>query len=199
MQSIMETKEDRIVAAAFDLFFRHGYRKVGMSDIAQASDMSRPSLYATFANKEAIFAELVRRQCARNLEQTRARLHQVSGLRERLSCVFAIWLIEPVATVIDSENATEMLVDCARFAPQAVADLYAQLEFQLIEVLEPVITDTTALTANDIARILRLASTSLKVSAENLQDLQRMVDGLVVMAVATVQVPKGRATLKNAD
>lgn len=195
----METKEDRIVAAAFELFFRHGYRKVGMSDIAQASDMSRPSLYAAFANKEAIFAELVRRQCTRNLEETRARLHRTSGLQARLGCVFAIWLIEPVATVIDSENATEMLADCAKFAPQAVAELYTQLELQLIEVLQPEVPDTAALTASEMARILRLASTGLKTSTESLVDLQRMVEGLVIMAVATVQATRLQPMAKNTD
>lgn len=195
----METKDDRIVAAAFELFFRHGYRKVSMSDIAQASEMSRPSLYTTFANKEAIFAELVRRQCARNLAETRARLHKISGLRARLGCVFAIWLIEPVATVIDSENATEMLANCAEFAPQAVADLYVQLELQLVEVLQPVVPETAALTAAEIARILRLASTGLKTTADNLQDLQRMVDGLVVMAVAAVQATDAPMRVKDSD
>lgn len=199
MLSTMETKEDRIVTAAFELFFRHGYRKVSMSDIALASDMSRPSLYAAFANKEAIFAELVRRQCARNLEETHARLHRISGLQARLACVFAIWLIEPVATVIDSENATEMLADCAQFAPQAVAQLYTQLELQLIQVLQPEVPDTAALTASEMARILRLASTGLKTSTESLLDLQRMVEGLVIMAIATVQATRLQPMSKNTD
>jgi AcrR family transcriptional regulator len=185
MLTVMETKEDRIAAAALELFLRHGYRKVGMSDIAQASDMSRPSLYAAFANKDAIFAELVRRQCERNLDETRARLHLTSGLQARLHCVFDIWLIEPVASVIDSDNATELLANCGEFAPQAVADLYGHMEALLIEVLQPGVTEKAALTARDIARILRLASTGLKASAENLPDLRRMVDGLVTMAVAS--------------
>lgn len=186
MLTAMETKEDRIAAAAFELFLRHGYRKVGMSDIAQASDMSRPSLYAAFANKDAIFAELVRRQCARNLAETHARLHRISGVQARLKCVFDIWLIEPVASVIDSENATELLTNCAEFAPQAVADLYAQMEELLIEVLTPVVSEKAALDVRDMARILRSASTGLKATAQTIPDLQRMVDGLVVMAVAAV-------------
>lgn len=182
----MQTKEDRIVDAAFQLFYRHGYRKVSMSDVAEATQMSRPSLYAAFANKEAIFAELVRRQCERNLAETTARLHQASGLQQRLSCVFDIWLIESVASVIDSENATELLANCGEYAPQAVADLYEQMEAQLVAVLEPEMSDQSTLTVGDIARILRLASTGIKTSTENLPELRRMVQGLIAMAVAAL-------------
>jgi len=186
MLPIMDTKEDRIVAAAFELFLRHGYRKVSMSDISEAAQMSRPSLYASFANKEAIFAELVRRQKERNLSETCARLHHVSGLQAQLSCVFDIWLIEPVATVIDSKNATELLANCAEFAPQALADLYQALEQQLIAVLQPHVSEQSLLPAANIARILRLASGGIKAATDNLEELQRMVDGLLLMAVTTM-------------
>ncbi|MDB6144550.1 MAG: TetR family transcriptional regulator [Pseudomonas sp.] len=182
----MQTKEDRIVDAAFQLFYRHGYRKVSMSDVAQATQMSRPSLYASFANKEAIFAELVRRQCARNLAETLARLHQAKGIEQRLSCVFDIWLIEPVASVIDSENATELLANCGEYAPHAVADLYEQMEAQLIAVLEPEMGARSTMNVADIARILRLASTGIKGSTENLSELRRLVQGLIGMAVAAI-------------
>lgn len=92
-----------------------------------------------------------------------------------------------------------MLADCAQFAPQAVADLYAQLELQLIEVLQPEVPETAALTASEMARILRLASIGLKASTESLLDLQRMVEGLVIMAVATVQATRFQPMSKNAD
>jgi AcrR family transcriptional regulator len=182
----MQTKEDRIVDAAFELFYRHGYRKVSMSDVAEATQMSRPSLYASFANKEAIFAELVRRQCTRNLAETAARLHQANGLQQRLSCVFDIWLIEPVASVIDSQNATELLANCGEYAPQAVAELYEQMETQLVAVLEPEMSAKSTLPVRDIARILRLASTGIKTSTESLPELRRLVQGLIAMAAAAL-------------
>ncbi|WP_297831385.1 TetR/AcrR family transcriptional regulator [Pseudomonas sp.] len=180
----MQTKEDRIIDASFQLFLRHGYRKVSMSDVAEAALMSRPSLYASFANKEAIFAELVRRQCERNLAETTARLNHVRGLHERLSCVFDIWVIEPVASVIDSENATELLANCAEFAPQALADLYEQMEAQLVAVLSDYPTGGSSQAAKDTARILRLAGSGIKSSTENLPELRRLVSGLISMAVA---------------
>lgn len=188
----MDSKEDRITGVALELFLRHGYRKVSMSDVAEAAQMSRPSLYASFANKEAIFAELIRRQQQRNLAQIEARLHRFNDLQAQLGCVFDIWLIEPISSVIDSENATEMLANCAAYAPQAFADLYQGMEQTLITVLTPHISAQSLLPASDIARILRLASHGIKASTENLQELRQMVDGLLVMAVAAVADQRSR-------
>lgn len=185
----MKTKEDRIIEAAFQMFFSYGYRKAGMSDIADAANMSRPSLYASFANKGAIFSEMVGRQSQRNLAATRERLHLVNGLHERLACVFDIWVIEPASTVINSENATELLASCAEFAPRAVADLYDEMEAQLVAVLEPEVDGASPLQAAKVARILRLATSGIKASAGNLPDLREAINGLICMVVVTVRRP----------
>lgn len=185
----MQTKEDRILEAALQLFLRHGYRKVNMSEIAEATQMSRPSLYAAFANKEAIFAEMVYRQCALNLQETAQRLPRATSLRERLACIFDIWLIEPVASVIDSENAAELLANCAEYAPAAVANTYARMEQQLVAVLDLEAEQPPAMPNTELAHLLRLATTSMKASAENLSQLRKRVEGLTIMAVATLQMP----------
>ncbi|HEX5802871.1 MAG TPA: TetR/AcrR family transcriptional regulator [Azospira sp.] len=45
---------DRIVAAAFELFERNGYEAVTMEQIAAAADVAKATLYAYFPVKEAI-------------------------------------------------------------------------------------------------------------------------------------------------
>ena len=57
----MESKIDKILAAAYGLLHKHGLRKVTMSDIAEAAGISRPTLYAEFANKDAILTAIVER------------------------------------------------------------------------------------------------------------------------------------------
>jgi AcrR family transcriptional regulator len=185
----MDPREDRIINAAFDLFLRHGYRKVSMSDIAAASAMSRPTLYAAFENKEAIFATLVRRSCAQNDAATALRLPAVAaqGLTAQLACLFDIWVIEPAASVIDSVNGVDMMSNCGTYAPEALAAIYARLEAHLAAVLAPAMRSGQQLTAGDIAYILRVATTGIKASADNLPDLRRVVAGMITMAVATVQ------------
>lgn len=180
--------------AAFQLFLRHGYRKVGIGDIAEAAQMSRPSLYAAFANKEAIFAAMVRRQRERCLAESGVRLRPGQDLQTRLRHLFDIWVLEPTASVIGSENGTELLARSAEWAPEALAEVYAQLEAQLRATLQPEVHAQAALSAADLAYILRLATTSLKASADNEADLRRLIGGLIAMTVATVRAGGGEGT-----
>lgn len=183
----MDPKETRIIDAAFALFYQHGYRKVSMSDIAEASGMSRPTLYAAFENKEAIFAALILRQRARNEVATAQRLPRSTGLAAQLACLFDIWVVEPAASVIDSPNGIDMMANCAVYAEGALTDLYAHFEAHLTAVLAPALRDDAALGAADIAYILRVATTGIKASADSLPALRRVVAGMIAMAVATAR------------
>jgi len=183
----MDSREEHIINTAFTLFYQHGYRKVSMSDIAGASQMSRPTLYAAFDNKEAIFAALVSRQRARNEVATGQRLPGATGLPAQLACLFDIWVLEPAASVMDSPNGIDMMANCATYAAGALADMYASLEAHLAAALAAAMRDRQAMGAADMAYILRVATTGIKASADNLPDLRRVVAGMITMAVATVQ------------
>lgn len=52
-------RRDLIVAAATELFYRHGYDKVGMNDIADAVSISRPALYRHFSGKQDLLAAVL--------------------------------------------------------------------------------------------------------------------------------------------
>ena len=51
--------KQRIIDAAFETFFMHGYEGASLSDIAKAVGIRKASLYTHFASKEAIFLELL--------------------------------------------------------------------------------------------------------------------------------------------
>ena len=115
----MEPKEDKILAAAYQLFNQHGFRKVTMSDIAQAAAMSRPSLYAAFANKEAVFGAMSAQHIARAELTLSERLPGATTLREKLAVLFDVWVIEPFASVVDSPAGLDLLAGAADYAPDA--------------------------------------------------------------------------------
>jgi AcrR family transcriptional regulator len=50
----------RILAAAADLFYRHGIRAVGVEAIAEAADTNKMTLYRHFASKDELVAEYLR-------------------------------------------------------------------------------------------------------------------------------------------
>ena len=50
-----EFNPDEALAAALDVFWRKGFEGASMTDLTDAMGITRPSLYATFGNKEALF------------------------------------------------------------------------------------------------------------------------------------------------
>ena len=54
-----ERKRDAIVEAATEIFLRNGYRGTSMDDIAAAAGVSKQTVYSHFADKEALFLDIV--------------------------------------------------------------------------------------------------------------------------------------------
>src|ERR1043166_6425707 len=56
---------ERIVAAACDLFYRHGIRAVGVEAIAEAAGTNKMPLYRHFSSKDELVAECLRQVAAK--------------------------------------------------------------------------------------------------------------------------------------
>lgn len=57
------SKPAQILEAAATLFLQHGYGAVSMDAIAKEAGVSKATLYAHFAGKDALFATLVKQEC----------------------------------------------------------------------------------------------------------------------------------------
>src|SRR5436305_14837768 len=53
---------ERILAAASDLFYRHGVRAVGVETIAEAAGTNKMTLYRHFPSKDVLVAEYLRQK-----------------------------------------------------------------------------------------------------------------------------------------
>src|ERR1700722_7231288 len=56
-------KRRKMLDAATDLFVSKGYGAVSMDAVARAADVSKATLYAHFASKDALFATIIRDAC----------------------------------------------------------------------------------------------------------------------------------------
>ncbi len=59
------TRTARILDAAREMFLAHGYGATSMDALARCAGVSKATIYAHFAGKEALFAALVSAECAR--------------------------------------------------------------------------------------------------------------------------------------
>lgn len=55
---------DRLLDAALRLFARKGFESASVRELAEAADVTRPTLYYHFGSKEGLYLELVERLCA---------------------------------------------------------------------------------------------------------------------------------------
>jgi AcrR family transcriptional regulator len=47
---------DRLIVTATDLFYRRGFRAVGVEEVVLASGVTKPTLYRNFASKDELGA-----------------------------------------------------------------------------------------------------------------------------------------------
>ena len=55
----MSGKDNKIISAAYDCFIRYGVKRTTMGDVAQAAGVSRPTLYASYSNKEELLGGVI--------------------------------------------------------------------------------------------------------------------------------------------
>ncbi len=55
-----EAKRAAILTAAFALFLRHGFRRTTLDEIAAAAAVAKPTVYAYFADKDALYVAVVK-------------------------------------------------------------------------------------------------------------------------------------------
>jgi AcrR family transcriptional regulator len=106
---------DRIIAAARDLFYRHGIRAVGVDAIAEAAGTNKMTLYRHFDSKDALVAEYLRRLAAEKHDVWSAlEAAHPGNPRAQLEA----WLVEAARNVSDPTSRGCALANAAVELPE---------------------------------------------------------------------------------
>ena len=93
-----ETKR-RIIDAAYELFYKGGFARVGVDDIAEAAGVTKRTLYYHFDSKDALVAAVLEVQNALMLTRIQRWAGRASGnpasVVEKLFAEFAAWARRP--------------------------------------------------------------------------------------------------------
>ncbi len=181
-----DQRRQKIIEAAFETFLRYGFRRTTMDDIAQQVGLSRPTLYLTFPNKEAIFRAVVETGQDRMLTEISAGLPGQGSLASGLRYAFEIWVVQPEAMTARSPAAEELLNTPFDFAKDVFDDGARRLGDLLAELITAAVIDPAALQppAQARARVLVAATRGCKTAARDADDLRQLVEDLVDMTVA---------------
>ena len=72
---------DRALAAVRDAFWQNGFSATSLDDLSSATGMNRPSLYAAFGDKRALYLTTLKQQAAGMTRATTAAMGLPGGLR----------------------------------------------------------------------------------------------------------------------
>ena len=184
-----EAKKARVIEAAQAVFFRYGYRRVTMGDLAEAAGVSRPALYLLFCNKESIFQATLVAFTSRALAELRAGLPAQPTPRDKLRFAFEVWAVQPFRLLMDSPDAKE-IIDCRLpFAKATLDQSYAAFEAELAAILAPLAARAPAQSPDSAqtARILTRAVHGFKESVTSQEELRTLIDGLLTLTLAALQ------------
>ena len=93
LSTVDRTRQERVLAAALEVFGRYGFRKASMDEIARSADISRQGLYLRFASKDALFRAAVRHELDTALgEVSRCLDEEGVGLERRVVAALDAWL-----------------------------------------------------------------------------------------------------------
>lgn len=104
-----EDKRRRIVAAATSLFSRYGFRRTSMDLLAAEAGVAKPTVYAYFADKEAVFHAVCVDVCEGFLSRAEAASRSEGSIEERLTGVLAAKFTYIYELVHSSPHAQELL------------------------------------------------------------------------------------------
>src|SRR5206468_5468727 len=81
-----EFDKDKVLERALQVFWQKGYEGTSLSDLTRAMGINRPSLYAAFGNKEALFQKALDRYAGGPASYVREALNEPTAraVAERL-------------------------------------------------------------------------------------------------------------------
>ena len=188
-------RRDAILQAAAGVFLRYGYRKTSMDDLARAADLSRQGLYLHFANKEALFKEVVVQLIGQSRATMRAALARDElPIDERLLLAFMALKSQADGTELPQEHLAELFAT----ATQLVGPVLDELEQAMVADLSRSLTSSgvaaswkdAGVSAKDLALHLSAASHGIKHHARSTADYrERMRVAIRLVCRAPVPVP----------
>jgi AcrR family transcriptional regulator len=177
-------RRQQVIQAAIGVFLRYGYARTTMRDIAQAADLTRPTLYQSFSDKEVVFRAVVETMATEMFTTIREGLAHRSGLEVKLRFACETWGAGGFELVLANPDAKDMFDLC--FDP--VKDIYAEFEEILAGILrEPLSQADLAIEAEELAHIIVFSIKGFKETARDGAEMRRLIAAHMAVIAAGIE------------
>jgi AcrR family transcriptional regulator len=180
-----EIKKNNILTAARSVFLRYGYKRVSMTDIAEAAGVSRPALYLLFRNKEEIFIGVFMQWVDETLVSIEMEMAKLEVPEQKLICAFELWTVRPFEMMAKSPEAKELIDGGFGFAQDALRQGYRKFEAAITSVVAVLAKRHPArpqLLPAEIAHVLASATRGFKQTAATAAELRLLIEKLLTMS-----------------
>jgi AcrR family transcriptional regulator len=161
----------RVLDAAYRQFYRHGFARVSMDDIAAAAKVTKRTLYYHFASKDELVAAVLQAQNALALETFSIWTRKLAGEpAENIDKVFdelARWAAEPRWTGSGFTRLSMELADLPGHPARAAARKHkALVEAHLTKVLSAAGLTNSARKARELSLLIEGAATLMLIHGD---------------------------------
>ena len=149
-------KRERIVAAARELFLRQGLRATTMEAIAREAGIAKPTLYAQFSDKHAVFGAILEQLVTAKVAAFEAGIAGEGAVAERAGRALSDMYRVLAAAVDGSAHADELFQ-----AHKQAAGLFAEADAQIYRRLASELATAGVANPEQLTRLLLDASYGL--------------------------------------
>ncbi|MDX2090696.1 MAG: TetR/AcrR family transcriptional regulator [Kofleriaceae bacterium] len=182
-------KRERIVEAATALFHRYGFKRTSVDLLASEARVAKPTVYAYFEDKEAIFRAVVTAVCDELVETARRASARAGPIEERLAAMLAAKFTRYFELVQASPHAQELIDSQGQLGAEIVQRSDRAYLALLVSVLEGSELDPgrAGLTATAAAQLLLRAASGAAYDAKTPAAHRRHLTEIVRVVVRAMR------------
>jgi AcrR family transcriptional regulator len=159
--------EERILEAARKVFLERGFEGASIEEIAEAARSGKPTIYARFPGKEALFTAVVTQSVAANIARIQASTPTGATIEERLAHLGAAilqWIL-----VSDAIGLMRVAIAEARRFPGLASSVYGMAREHAAEGLARVLAETAH--SDELGALPAFAPENLTTTTRFFQDV----------------------------
>jgi AcrR family transcriptional regulator len=179
-------RREQILLCASALFRRFGYAKTTLADVARSAQISRPTLYAEFADKDSLFDAVIQGMVGDLIAEIAAGIRRKRTLRSQLLFACTSWVHSGHELVLANPEAAD-LFDPRFEAVQAsnrvferyLTDLISAHQSAISASATPSSASRSSLSSSRTGEMIALSLQGLKRFTPSTQRLDELIETLV--------------------